>query len=706
MIGGEFLVEVWGKVAKRGDFLFLVHGKRDKKGKLMPLNEHFQFGVDGDWQGVTEWVDWWVAECRKKKHDLYFTPMVFSQDRRKNEFAKPTCLLWSDIDTGDEQAVKPTLLWKSGGKTKGKPHHQGIWVMDKTVDPLTAYQINHGLSKKIGADPSGKDVGQLLRVPGSLHCKDLNNLQKVSKALIGKTRKLALMRKYQDKTVHYIVGNAAYEQQGEPEHIDIGDALEKLPDHTTEIFEHGHHSGDRSLGVNAIAKDAIRAGLSDPEVFWLLYESSDGERYREKPNHAERIWRDISRARDFVGTETTVKIKSNKKRVLGNPVSKTKETKKIKKAVKKKEEEPPRFQGVSWAELKDMDLPEPEWLVKDWIREGETAMIAGEAKAAKSTVAREMAVSIATGRDFMNNPDWPVKQGRVLIINEEDTQQQVRKDLREVINAKTQSKDKDFWADDMPLDIITMQQFKFDEDDTIAMEEYLDLTKPDVVIFDCLYRMMDVDFNDAKEVQPALDWMSKIMVERGITPILLHHFNKSGDSGREANKVAGSASFHRWARSNVFITKDEESTAEDDSDSVFINTRREFNGCSDKVNDIQIMFGDRLYILGGKKSLEPDLVKIKGMLKKGMKPHEIEKELEDEVGAATWVDVWKKLAEFLPKTKVKVIKVDRAKLQKYLKKNKSKIDFDELEEVFGWKMSSVLKHVEEMVGGKWKMKSE
>jgi hypothetical protein len=106
-----------------------------------------------------------------RAHNVYFCPHLFNTTARKKEHVSVVPSAWADLDAcpPDKLLIKPTIVVQS---SPGR--YQAIWRFDDVVDPEDA----EGISKKIayyhqpsGADISGWDLTQLLRVPGSHNLK-------------------------------------------------------------------------------------------------------------------------------------------------------------------------------------------------------------------------------------------------------------------------------------------------------------------------------------------------------------------------------------------------------------------------------------------------------------------------------------------------------------------------------------------------------
>lgn len=80
---------------------------------------------------------------------------------RKKENAAPIRTLWSDIDGGDVDKLRPTALIET---SPGR--YQGYWRLDRWIAPHAAEDLNKRIAAYIGGDNSGHDLTQVLRLPG------------------------------------------------------------------------------------------------------------------------------------------------------------------------------------------------------------------------------------------------------------------------------------------------------------------------------------------------------------------------------------------------------------------------------------------------------------------------------------------------------------------------------------------------------------
>ena len=105
----------------------------------------------------------------ERKHNIYFCVNLLSKRERKKENCLPTDMLWSDLDSVNPDAIQdyppPIILRSSPGRW------QALWRMTTKLSPFQAEDYSRRLAYHLGADKSGWDLGQLLRVPLTINWK-------------------------------------------------------------------------------------------------------------------------------------------------------------------------------------------------------------------------------------------------------------------------------------------------------------------------------------------------------------------------------------------------------------------------------------------------------------------------------------------------------------------------------------------------------
>lgn len=105
------------------------------------------------------------VELKVMGNDVWFSPMLFGTRVRRKDEVTVTPVLWADLDTCEpaKLLVNPTItVQTSPGKW------QGVWKLNEAIDPSDAEAICKRIAyhhADDGADKSGWDLTQLLRVP-------------------------------------------------------------------------------------------------------------------------------------------------------------------------------------------------------------------------------------------------------------------------------------------------------------------------------------------------------------------------------------------------------------------------------------------------------------------------------------------------------------------------------------------------------------
>lgn len=170
--------------------------------------------------------------------------------------------------------------------------------------------------------------------------------------------------------------------------------------------------------------------------------------------------------------------------------------------------------------------PKKKPIIDSYLREGEAMLLSGNPKAGKSFLIVQLALAVATGKDWIGQPCHPKK---VLYIDGEldpELTAERIKDLREkmgisyypenlhVVNAMNQDDD----SDELTLKDIA--------DDIVYGSDKFDL-----VIIDPLYMFINSDENDNTEMGKELRSIRRIK-RTGTAVIVVHHTTKGLQSGK------------------------------------------------------------------------------------------------------------------------------------------------------------------------------
>ena len=151
-------------------------------------------------------------------------------------------------------------------------------------------------------------------------------------------------------------------------------------------------------------------------------------------------------------------------------------------------------------------------------------LIGGVAKAGKSHFAMSLASCMASGKPFLQ---WaaPIPQ-KVLYVDFELHEWELNERCASTCN----------W--DVPENLATLSlRQHYNVRNTKELTKVLKTINAshfDVVILDCLYKFNSAeDENDNAAMKAIGSWMDEIIAKHGITPILIHHFGKGGQAGKD-----------------------------------------------------------------------------------------------------------------------------------------------------------------------------
>jgi hypothetical protein len=105
---------------------------------------------------------------KEKDHNVYFCVNLLNRQERKKEFCLPTNLLWADLDEVDPMSLSippPIVIQSSLGR------YQALWRLTTELPSYQAEDYSRRIAYSMGADKSGWDLTQLLRVPFTTNFK-------------------------------------------------------------------------------------------------------------------------------------------------------------------------------------------------------------------------------------------------------------------------------------------------------------------------------------------------------------------------------------------------------------------------------------------------------------------------------------------------------------------------------------------------------
>lgn len=525
----KLLQSVWRRAE---GYVFLPYINKDKA-KLKERREFWKegpaFSIPDGWDKIRLHLD------RHYLDDLYFTPMVFDRPKRHSDHAARGNRLWADLDGVDPEAIKeelkPQMAWET---SPGR--FAAIWFMGSSRPETTERGgENHRLTLALGADSSGWDTTQLLRVPGSANNKP-GYKDGIRGRLLWKARGLQSWDFIDElpevPETDTIGGDLADEQLLES--IDPYEAYAavrtKLPSVVRQYLRLKVVDGgmDRSSVAWQIERSLADAGCSLLEIIAII-RPTPWNKFEGRADELKRLTLECSKA---------LAMRSKPDRAA-SALDTTEE---------RKHDLVPFWNNESF-----LNAPDPEWIFESFIPRGGCGFIAGIPKSMKSWLGLDLAICAAQGISYLGYEiDRPIN---VLYLQQEDPTTLVRQRLNTIATSKDPK-----WSLDVPVNAVrpypgalyveVMSGFAAnDEGWQTWLAEMVRKHNISLVVMDTLATVApgtDVDSGFLIKGD-VLDPIKEIARDLNCTMCFVHHNTKGQGNARAGQNMVGSGQIHAWA---------------------------------------------------------------------------------------------------------------------------------------------------------------
>lgn len=268
------------------------------------------------------WKDYYFSreELRKipafiEKHsdkDIYWCPHGFKKaGSRKKDNAMLDSWAWADLDEANPEKIpiRPTVAIES---SPGR--FVGLWKLDGTITE----ELNKAITQFVGADPSGYDLGQVLRVPGTRNYK-YARMPKVK--VLWEDGISYRIEKLTTKVKHLMGKRSAPKRELEAQPL-IDHYFKKLsPDVRQSIIRpRGVDEADRSTVLFKLVNSMMDAGMSDEEIAVVLGPTA-WNKFNGKADSRNKFMADIKRTRDKRDKEEDGEVVRGPREALYDPLS-------------------------------------------------------------------------------------------------------------------------------------------------------------------------------------------------------------------------------------------------------------------------------------------------------------------------------------------------------------------------------------------------
>jgi hypothetical protein len=485
--------------------------------------------------------------------DLYFAPAIFNGTERREDLVDIEGTLWADLDEADPQefpeALKPTHAWET---SPGR--YQAIWEMTSPRHGASwPGKENQRLSHAVGADPSGWDSTQLLRVPGGVNNKahHIKNNGGVAPRgqLVWTNREIhdwdAFDALPQVETARVLDIDVLGEEllDSVDRHDVWGKVRLKVSSHVRDYMRMRDADGhDRSEVAWQIERDLADAGCSLAEIVAVM-RPTVWNKFEGRNDELKRLMTEVAKA---IAARPNLSGHTGGSDDLLEPA----------------EDDTPKPVLVPfWEDDGYLNQPEPQWLVEGLIPEGGCGFISGIPKSMKSWLALDLSISLTANVEYLER--MPTRVCNVLYIQQEDPASLVLQ--RHIIIARTKA------PQHAPGDLLTpspgalyvVVQSGFIGSD-MGWQAWLDEQvlehEIDLVVMDTLATVSGgADIDSGREVKASLlDPIKVISRRHNCAMLFVHHNTKAGSNSRAGQNMSGSGQIHAWADFGIYAQEKDE----------------------------------------------------------------------------------------------------------------------------------------------------
>lgn len=486
-------------------------------------------------------------------HDVYWCPSLFEYPHRRTDVAMDEHALWADLDEADPREINdfsPTVAWES---SPGR--YQALWLADQGDFQGASWPGNENqrLSYHVGADPSGWDTTQLLRLPGWPNFKpdrvEANGGEPPKGKLLWSSGPSYTLADFSDlPEVRGAVSSEVTEAlEQEVEGVNRLKVLARVKlklNHTArDIINAKEVTGDRSGQMWYLMRCLADAGATTTEIVAIM-RPLVWNKFAGRADEMKRLIAEASKAVASRSDEVVEELEEEQS-----------------------ERQKPQRLGDLLRNIK-----RPVWLVEGVLTEGACGFIAGEPKTWKSWVGYDLALSVSTGADFLGY--FPVRDpGPVLYIQEEDPPPVLKTRGAKIWRGKTidkfelSSEGGIYWlppaqeaAFDPDINAYVQQGVTISDDAwqlwlDETLEEGMDGEPYRLMLIDTLMMTAgDVDENRAQEMTTKIFRPLKVIARKhNVALIVVHHLNK-GENKRMGQRMLGSVANHAWGEDSLYLT--------------------------------------------------------------------------------------------------------------------------------------------------------
>lgn len=534
--------KAWGKQRGYCFFPWIRGDAEEKVERIKGYHEGPAFFWPKDKEAITAHMD------AHQGDDLYWCPSLFEAKRRQLDVAMDEHALWADLDGVDPRSITeypPTIAWET---SPGR--YQALWITTGDMQGASwPGRENQSLTYYLGADPSGWDSTQLLRIPGWKNHKPEYRREfgePPQGKLLWKNGRRYQVDEFNDLPsvpTATIINEVLEEEVARIDRHEVwGKVRLKVSNRVRELVGAREAMGDRSDVLWEIERELADQGCTIAEIVAIVRAT---------------VWNKFSGRGDEIKRLATEASKA----IAMRPEQ-------VKKALEQQTVErpdPANLFGLI------RNIQPPKYLVQDILTEGACGFIAGQPKSFKSWSGLDLALSIATGTPFLGAFEV-LTPGAVLYIQEEDSPTMVKARVDKIYPSKIRDRvalDNDglWWnpptdafedGDVPPIDGYINEGFVISNPGWQSwLDEAMTRGQYRMVIMDPLMMIAgDIDENRAQEMTEKVFKPMKVLARKHNCAMVVVHHMKKGDPRvpqRGGQLMLGSVANHAWGEDSMYM---------------------------------------------------------------------------------------------------------------------------------------------------------
>ena len=211
--------------------------------------------------------------------------------------------------------------------------------------------------------------------------------------------------------------------------------------------------------------------------------------------------------------------------------------------------------GLPVSRVADLAVADPtrRWLIDGLWSQAAVGIIGGPPKAAKSWMALDMAISVASDTPCLGVFDV-LEPGRALLFMAEDADAAVRARVAGICRHRGLDIHR------LDLHIITATSLRLDlERDRKRLSDVVTDLAPRLLLLDPFVRLHRGDENDAGHISGLLAYLRELQREHHLAVAVVHHTRKNAGGAALGQTLRGSGDFHAWVDSSLYLRRKRDS---------------------------------------------------------------------------------------------------------------------------------------------------